>query len=227
MELGDAINVHTKDGIIETYVFQREIKGIQYPIDELSANGTDEIPENLNTNQNAIIELRGKANILTRTVDETRSYIYNVEEQLSSEILQQAGQIALRVRKDKIISEINLTPEQITISANKIDLIGIVNSDTFIANLINAEQLNAKFATVQNLNAVNANFNNLNASNLKVGTVSTSRLDIDGIISSFAGKTIQAINFTAQTIRGSSYEYFDGSSYHTMVLSIKHFPNNL
>lgn len=216
LELGDAINVHTKDGIIATYVFQREIKGIQYPIDELSANGTDEIPENLNTNQNAIIELKGKANILTRTVDETRSYIYNVEEQLSSEILQQAGQIALRVRKDQIISEINLTPEQITISANKIDLVGIVNSDTFIANLINAEQLNAKFATVENLSAVNANFDNLNASNLKVGTVSTSRLDIDGIISSFAGKTIQAINFTAQTIRGSSYEYFDGSSYHSL-----------
>lgn len=210
LELGDAINVYTKEGIVKSYVLNREIKGIQLPIDELKAKGTDEISENLNTNQRSIIELKGKANILTRTVDETRSYIYDTEEKLSSVILQQAGQIALRVRKDQIISEINLTPEQITISANKIDLIGIVNSDTFIANLINAEQLNTKFATAENLNAVNAKFNNLNANNLKVGTVSTARLDVDGLLGEFASKTIQAISFTAQTIRGSTYEYFDG-----------------
>lgn len=217
LEIGDAINVHTKDGIAKSYVFKRDLKGIQYPIDNLSAKGKEVLSENLNTNQNSIIELKGKANILTRIVDETRSYIYDTEKRLSSEILQQAGEIALRVRKDQIISEINLTPEQITISANKIDLVGIVNSDTFIANLINADKVVAKFATIDNLNAVNANFNNLNASNLKVGTVSTSRLDIDGIIAGFAGKTIQAINFTAQTIRGSSYEYYDGTQYQSLT----------
>ena len=210
IEVGDAIEIDARGKKVKSYVFERTLKGVQDLSDSVSARGKKEQIEKLNSTQRSIIELKGKANILTRTVDETRSYIYDTEQRLSSEILQQAGEIALRVRKDQIISEINLTPEQITISANKIDLIGIVNSDTFIANLVNAEQLNAKFATVENLIAVNANFSNLNASNLKVGTVNTARLDIDGIIAGFASKTIQAINFTAQTIRGSNYEIFDG-----------------
>ena len=215
VEVGHNIEVNVKGKLIRSYVFERTLKGIN-SIDTISAKGKKEQAERLNSTQRSIIELKGKANILTRTVDETRSYIYDTEQKLSSEILQQAGEIALRVRKDQIISEINLTPEQITISANKIDLVGIVNSDTFIANLINAEQLNAKFATVQNLNAVNANFDNLNASNLKVGTVSTSRLDLDGILAGFASKTIQGITIVGQTIRGSQFQVYDGSNYQAL-----------
>lgn len=215
VEVGHNIEVNVKGKLIRSYVFERTLKGIN-PIDTISAKGKKEQAERLNSTQRSIIELKGKANILTRTVDETRSYIYDTEQKLSSEILQQAGEIALRVRKDQIISEINLTPEQITISANKIDLVGIVNSDTFIANLINTEQLNAKFATVENLSAVNANFDNLNASNLKVGTVSTSRLDLDGILAGFASKTIQGITIVGQTIRGSQFQVYDGSSYQAL-----------
>lgn len=216
VEVGDAIDIDVRGKRVKSYVLERTLKGVQDLSDSLSARGKKDQVEKLNSTQRAIIELKGKANILTRTVDETRSYIYDTEQRLSSEILQQAGEIALRVRKDQIISEINLTPEQITISANKIDLVGIVNSDTFIANLINAEQLNAKFATVQNLNAVNANFNNLNASNLKVGTVSTSRLDLDGILAGFASKTIQGITIVGQTIRGSQFQVYDGSNYQAL-----------
>lgn len=216
VEVGDAIDIDVRGKRVKSYVFERTLKGVQDLSDSVSARGKKEQTEKLNSTQRSIIELKGKANILTRTVEETRSYIYDTEQRLSSEILQQAGEIALRVRKGQIISEINLTPEQITISANKIDLVGIVNSDTFIANLINAEQLNAKFATVQNLNAVNANFDNLNASNLKVGTVSTSRLDLDGILAGFASKTIQGIVIVGQTIRGSQFQVYDGTQYQSL-----------
>lgn len=216
VEVGDAVEIDVRGKRVKSYVFERTLKGVQDLSDSVSARGKKEQTEKLNSTQRSIIELKGKANLLTRTVDETRSYIYDTEQRLSSEILQQAGEIALRVRKDQIISEINLTPEKITISANKIDLVGIVNSDTFIANLINTEQLNAKFATVQNLNAVNANFDNLNASNLKVGTVSTSRLDLDGILAGFASKTIQGITIVGQTIRGSQFQVYDGSNYQAL-----------
>lgn len=216
VEVGDSIDVNVKGKRVKSYVLERTLKGVQDLSDSLSARGKKKQTEKLNSTQRSIIELKGKANLLIRTVDETRSYIYDTEQRLSSEILQQAGEIALRVRKDQIISEINLTPEQITISANKIDLVGIVNSDTFIANLINAEQLNAKFATVENLSAVNANFDNLNASNLKVGTVSTSRLDLDGILAGFASKTIQGITIVGQTIRGSQFQVYDGSNYQAL-----------
>lgn len=216
IEVGDGIQIETNNKTINTYVLNRTLKGIQSLRDTYESNGEEYQSEEVNSVENSIIQLKGKGNILTRTVEETRSYIYDTEQRLSSEILQQAGEIALRVRKDQIISEINLTPEQITISANKIDLVGIVNSDTFIANLINAEQLNAKFATVEKLSVVNANFDNLNASNLKVGTVSTSRLDLDGILQGFASKTIQGIAIVGQTIRGSQFQVYDGSNYQAL-----------
>ena len=216
LEVGDSISIKSDNKIINSFVLERTIKGVQGLTDSISARGRKEQSERINSTQRAIIELKGKGNILTRALEETRSYIYDTEQRLSSEILQQAGEIALRVKKDQIISEINLTPEQITISANKIDLVGIVNSDTFIANLINAEQLNAKFATVESLSAVNANFDNLNASNLKVGTVSTSRLDLDGILEGFASMTIQGVTIVGQTIQGSKFQIYDGTQYQAL-----------
>lgn len=202
LEVGDSVNVYTKDTVIQSYVLNREISGIQYPFDEISAKGKEKYDDNLNAVSKSIIELKGKGNILTRTVEETRSYIYDTEKKLSSEIVQNANEIALRVRKDRVISEINLTPETITISASRIDLVGIVNADTFISNLINAKKLVAKFATLEKLNAdmvdvagaisaVDAKFGSLNASNITSGTMSADRLDINGLINS-------------QTFRGAS-----------------------
>ena len=154
LEVGDGIKLVTSSMEIYTYILQRTLKGIQALRDTYEAEGTRKQKEKVNGLQEQIIQLKGKTNRLTRTVEETRSYIEDAEKKLSSEILQNANEIALRVRKDKVIAEINVSTEGILLSANKIDLVGIVNADTFISNLVNAEGLVTKFASIELLAAL-------------------------------------------------------------------------
>ena len=211
IEVGDAINIHTRDCLVESYVLRRTLKGIQALSDSYEAEGEELQTEKVNSVRQSIIELKGKTNTLTRNVEETRSYIADTEKKLSSEIQQNANEIALRVRKGEVISEINISPEKITISAEKIDLVGIVNADTFISNLIEAEKLNAKFATItrlesneaeikslktEKLNAAEFTAGNISAMNITVqsanvqGTLSVEQLDINGIIGEMTSRYI-------------------------------------
>lgn len=211
IEVGNAINIHTRDCLVESYVLRRTLKGIQALSDSYEADGEEFQTEKVNYVRQSIIELKGKTNTLTRTVEETRSYIADTEKKLSSEILQNANEIALRVRKGEVISEINISPEKITISAEKIDLVGIVNADTFISNLIEAEKLNAKFATItrlesneaeikslktEKLNAAEFTAGNISAMNITVqsanvqGTLSVNQIDINGIIGEMTSRYI-------------------------------------
>ena len=115
-----------QQGIIETYILERTMKGIQGLIDTYEANGNETYLENVNSVQKSIIQLQGKTNKLIRTVDETTSRIESVNESLSSEIKQTTEQISTKVSKGSVISEINQTAETVKISASKIDLAGYV-----------------------------------------------------------------------------------------------------
>ena len=61
-----------------------------------------------------------------------------------SEISQLADQIALKVSKDGLISEINIQPEGVKIQANKINLVGAVTADT-ISSLKGLDVGNGQF----------------------------------------------------------------------------------
>lgn len=200
LEVGDGIKLETSHGTIYTYILQRTLKGIHALKDTYDAEGEQYQSEQVNSVRESIIQLKGKTNKLTRTVDETRSYIADVEKELSSEISQNANEIALRVKKGEVISEINISPEKITISADRIDLVGIVNADAFISNLIEAEKLNAKFATLNKLSTVDAEIRNLISENIKVINGEIQNLDTKKLSTSqFTAETISAMNITVQS----------------------------
>lgn len=98
-EVGDPIRLSTKYEIVESYVFERTLKGIQALRDSFSANGTETYGENLNTTHNSIVELRGKSNVLTRTIEETKSDLRDTEQNLRSTITQTASEIRSEVEK--------------------------------------------------------------------------------------------------------------------------------
>lgn len=212
LEVGDPIRLNTKYELVESYILARTMKGIQALRDTYHSEGVEKYSEEVNGVHKSIIQLKGKANILTRTIEETklemydiekglnntisitaaqirtevkntkdglessiiqtaaqiRTEVYNADQNLQSQITQNAGQIELRVRKDGVISSINMSPESIVLNANRIDLQGLVN----------AQELVTKFATISTLNATTANLNNviaqkatitdLNATNLRV-----------------------------------------------------------
>ena len=127
IEVGDAVRLHTKYQIIDSYVLQRTLSGVQALRDEFSAEGEEYQSEKVNDIQTQITQLRGKSNTLERTIDQTRSMIADVEEDLQSEITQTAEQIELKVSKGDVSSEISTEADGITIRGNRL----IVESDNF------------------------------------------------------------------------------------------------
>lgn len=233
-EVGDPLLFLTKYKLVESYILKRTLKGIQSLKDTYESNGQEYFSEKVNGIHKSIIQLKGKANILTRTLEETKLEMYDIEkgldtkitvtareirtelqntadglsntinitagqirtelkstkdglessinqtasqirtevsnadQNLQSQITQNAGQIALRVTKDGVVSAINLSPESITIRANKIDLQGLVN----------AQELTSKYATINTLNASVANLRNLVANQGQIDYLVTNNMTV-------------------------------------------------
>lgn len=116
IEVGDAVRLPTKYEIIESYVLKRALKGIQALRDNYEATGEEYRSTQVNSVHKSIIQLKGKTNVLTRTIEETNSKITDVESGLSSEIKQTATDIRAEVKNtaDGLSSSIEQTAESIT-----------------------------------------------------------------------------------------------------------------
>ena len=149
IEVGDIVRITTKNEIIESYIFQREISGIQMLKDRYTADGSRKRLQNLNSRNKDIKQLKGKTNTLVRNVEETKIELKDLDKNLSakisinannisaevtratvaegalsSRISQTESEISLKVSKNNVVSEINLSNEQIRISGSKINLVG-------------------------------------------------------------------------------------------------------
>ena len=116
LEVGDAIRIPTRYEIIESYILSRTLKGIQALRDSLEAQGEESRTGNVNGIHNSIIQLKGKSNVLERTIEETRSTITNVEAGLKTEISQTASEIRLEVQNttEGLSSRITINENDIT-----------------------------------------------------------------------------------------------------------------
>lgn len=97
IEVGDAIVFYTKNMEVESYVFERTLKGIQSLRDTFEAKGNIKYEENPNSTHRDIIKLKGKTNALERTIEETKSTLTDVENNLQSQITQNATEISATV----------------------------------------------------------------------------------------------------------------------------------
>lgn len=129
VEVGDGIVIYTDNQIIESYVLNRTLTGIQALSDAFEANGKEYRAAQVNSVQSQITQLKGKTNQLERTAEETNSKITDLENNVESEFRQTAEEISSKVSKNAIISEINQTAEEIKIQASKIALEGTVTAN--------------------------------------------------------------------------------------------------
>lgn len=115
LEVGAGIRMITRYEVIETYILERTLKGIQGLIDSYDAKGEETYSEDVNSVQRDIKQLKGKTNTLTRTVEETKSRIEDVNKGLSSEISQTAEEIRAEVANadSGLYSEISQTADAI------------------------------------------------------------------------------------------------------------------
>lgn len=250
-EVGDPLRFQTKYKLVESYILKRTLKGIQALKDTYESGGQEYFSEKVNGIHKSIIQLKGKANILTRTIEETRLEMYdiadglnntititarelrtelkntkdglessinqtasqirtevlNADQNLQSQITQNAGEIDLRVRKDNVIASINLSPETITLEAQRIDLKGLVNADELVSKFATISTLNATTANLNNLITQRATITDLNATNLRVQNLELDHVSVSDLNAANAKiNNLSATKIDASTVKSDYME---------------------
>lgn len=116
LEVGDAVRLPTRYELIESYILKRTLKGIQALRDDLEADGEEYRTKGANGIQKSILKLKGKSNVLERTIEKTQSTITDVEKGLQSQITQTATEIRTEVKNttDGLSSRITQNASSIT-----------------------------------------------------------------------------------------------------------------
>ena len=213
LEVGDGILLYTTRETIYTYILQRTLKGIQALRDSYTAEGEEYRTGQVNGLQKQIIQLKGKTNTLTRTVDETRLEMKDIENGLSTEIKAVAGEVELKVSKDNLIAEINLTPDKALIKAERIDLVGVVNADELVSKYATIETLNVTKLELNNLIATKATIDSLNAVSGRVGTLEADHVTTSDLSAvSVRLSNVEANYISASTVKADYMEVSNWTS---------------
>lgn len=115
LEVGDPVRLPTKYEVVESYILKRTMKGIQALRDSYAADGVEMYAEKLNGVQKSIIQLKGKSNILERTIEETRLEMRDEDAKLSNEITVTAKEI-----RGELKDEVNGLNNTISATAGEI-----------------------------------------------------------------------------------------------------------
>lgn len=149
LEVGDAVRLPTKYELIESYIFKRTLKGIQALRDDLEADGEEYRTSKANGIQRSILQLRGKSNVLERTIEKTQSTIEVKERKLISQITQTATEIRTEVKNtaDGLSSRItqnanNITAEVKRAQGQEVELAAAIkiNEDKITAEVTRASK---------------------------------------------------------------------------------------
>ena len=156
LEVGDAVRLPTRYELIESYILKRTLKGIQALRDDLEADGEEYRTNGANGIQKSILKLKGKSNVLERTIEKTQSTITDVEKGLQSQITQTASEIRTEVKNttDGLSSRIiqnadNITAEVTRAQGQEVKLAAAIkiNADNITAEVSRASETEGKLSS--------------------------------------------------------------------------------
>lgn len=152
LTLGEPIRFNTSREIVETYLLQRTLTGVQSKRDSISAQGTQTHSAKVNSIRDTIESVKRRTGKLERNADHLLSTYEDLEKQtsskfeqtadaitaevtraqgaegnLSSQISIVAGEVSSKVSSGDVVSEINQSAEQITLRGNRL----VVESNNF------------------------------------------------------------------------------------------------
>lgn len=148
LTLGEPIRFNTTREIVETYLLQRTLTGVQSKRDSISAQGTQTHSVKVNSIRDTIESVERRTGKLERNADHLQSTYEDLEQQTSSKFEQTANSIAAEVNRaqkaegqldaslelklgrdenDQVISMINASADQIMLRGNRI----IIESNNF------------------------------------------------------------------------------------------------
>lgn len=148
LELGDPIRFNTSREIVETYILQRTLTGVQSKRDSIVSAGTETHTMKNPTTRETVEALKRRTHILEENADHLQSTYEDLEEQTSSKFEQTAKSISAEVDRaqkaegqldaslelklgrdenDQVVSMINASADQIMLRGNRL----IVDSNNF------------------------------------------------------------------------------------------------
>lgn len=147
--LGEPIRFNTSREIVETYLLQRTLSGVQYKRDSITAQGTQTHAAKVNSIRDTIESVERRTGKLERNADHLQSIYEDLEEQTNSKFEQTAKSISAEVNRaqkaegqldaslelklgrdenDQVISMINASADQIMLRGNRL----VVESNNFM-----------------------------------------------------------------------------------------------
>ena len=165
LTLGEPIRFNTTREIVETYLLQRTLTGVQSKRDSISAQGTQTHSAKVNSIRDTIESVERRTGKLERNADHLQSTYEDLEEQTNTKFEQTAKSISAEVNRaqkaegqldaslelklgrdenDQVVSMINASADRITLSGNRL----IVDSNNFRLDE------NGKMSIVDSLNFV-------------------------------------------------------------------------
>ena len=148
LTLGEPIRFNTTREIVETYLLQRTLTGVQSKRDSISAQGTQTHSAKVNSIRDTIESVERRTGKLERNADHLQSTYEDLEEQTNSKFEQTAKSISAEVDRaqkaegqldaslelklgrdenDQVVSMINASADQITLRGNRL----IIESNNF------------------------------------------------------------------------------------------------
>ena len=218
LEVGDGIKLNTAYQVVYTYILQRTLKGIQALRDTYDAEGKQYQTENVNSMQEQILQLKGKTNKLTRTVEETRLEITDIQKGLSSRITQTADAITAEViRATKAEGELS---GRITVNADSItaEVKRAATAEGDLSSRItqNAKEINLRVSKGSIISEINQT--------AEAVTISASRIDLNGLVSAaeFTSKyaTITELNAISLRVIDIETDYITAEEVHADYATI-------
>lgn len=141
LTLGESIRFNTTREIVETYLLQRTLTGVQSKRDSISAQGTQTHSAKVNSIRDTIESVQKRTSKLERNADHLQSTYEDLEEQTSSKFKQTAESITAEVNRaqkaegqldaslelklgrdenDQVISMINASADHIVLRGNRL-----------------------------------------------------------------------------------------------------------
>lgn len=147
LELGDPIRFNTSREIVETYLLQRTLTGVQSKRDSIVAQGTPTHTKKTNSIRETLESVQRRTSKLEHNADHLLSQYEDLEEQtntkfeqtanaitaeatraqgaegnLSSQISIVAGEVSSKVSRGDVVSEINQTADTISLRAGHLEI---------------------------------------------------------------------------------------------------------
>lgn len=124
LTLGEPIRFNTTREIVETYLLQRTLTGVQSKRDSISAQGTQTHSAKVNSIRDTLESVQRRTSKLERNADHLQSTYEDLEDQTSSKFEQTAESIATEVKRatdaeGELQSNITQTAESITAEVSK------------------------------------------------------------------------------------------------------------